>query len=157
MNRCGWPTERLATEHIVKFTAVTFAHGLRKLFFHAGTCGTINGPDAGGVLFEYGGAPRKMLPGVAVLSELFGTPEQFVRKIDTSNTLVYVFRKTQTAVAIAWCREGQKRMMNSSPEMHAYDVMGNPFSAQPIALDESPIYLLAEKPELIVRAVENQK
>ncbi|MFO1500988.1 MAG: hypothetical protein U1G07_21795 [Verrucomicrobiota bacterium] len=33
--------------------------------FHAGTAGMINGP-AGGVLFSYGGAPRKMLPAVAV-------------------------------------------------------------------------------------------
>ena len=43
MNRCRWPSERAATEHIVKFTAVGFAHGVRKIFFHAGTCGTING------------------------------------------------------------------------------------------------------------------
>ncbi|OHE82924.1 MAG: hypothetical protein A2107_14515, partial [Verrucomicrobia bacterium GWF2_62_7] len=48
MNRSRWPSERAATEHIVKFTAVTFAHGMRKIFFHAGTCGTINGSDAGG-------------------------------------------------------------------------------------------------------------
>ena len=72
MNRCRWPSERAATEHIVKFTAVSFAHGVRKIFFHAGTCGTINGPDAGGVLFEYGGAPRKMYAGVAALTALAG-------------------------------------------------------------------------------------
>lgn len=47
----------------MKFMAVGFAHGLRKVFFHAGTCGTINNPDASGVLFEYGGAPRKMVAG----------------------------------------------------------------------------------------------
>ena len=53
MNRCRWPNERAAPEQIVKFTAASFAYGVRKIFFHAGTCGTINGPDAGGVLFEY--------------------------------------------------------------------------------------------------------
>ena len=58
MNRCRWPTERAATEHIVKFAATGFAHGVEKIFFHAGTAGRINGPDAGGVLFEYGGAPH---------------------------------------------------------------------------------------------------
>ena len=75
MNRCRWPSERAATEHIVKFTAVSFAHGVRKIFFHAGTCGTINGADAGGVLFEYGGAPRRMYAGVAALTKLLGVPE----------------------------------------------------------------------------------
>ena len=44
MNRCRWPSERAATEHIVKFTAVSFAHGVRKIFFHAGTCGTDQRP-----------------------------------------------------------------------------------------------------------------
>ena len=53
----------------MKFTAVSFAHGVRKIFFHAGICGSINGPDAGGVLFEYGGTPRRMYAGVAALTK----------------------------------------------------------------------------------------
>ena len=81
MNRCRWPSERAATEHIVKFTAVSFAHGVRKIFFHAGTCGTINGPDAGGVLFDYGGAPRKMYAGVAALTRLLGVPDECVKAV----------------------------------------------------------------------------
>ena len=62
MNRCRWPSERAATEHIVKFAAIGLAHGVEKIFFHAGTVGRINGPDAGGVLFEYGGAPARCMP-----------------------------------------------------------------------------------------------
>ena len=58
MNRCRWPSERAATEHIVKFAAVGFAHGLRKIFFHAGTAGRINGPDAGGVLLNTEARPH---------------------------------------------------------------------------------------------------
>jgi hypothetical protein len=68
MNRSRWRSERAASEHIVKYVAVSFAYGFRKIFFHAGTCGTINGSDAGGVLYEYGGTPRKMYPAVAVLA-----------------------------------------------------------------------------------------
>ncbi len=45
------------TQLTLKFAAVGFAHGLRKIFFHAGTAGRIKGPDAGGVLFEFGGTP----------------------------------------------------------------------------------------------------
>lgn len=55
-------TTRAATEHLVKFTALSFAYDVRKIFFHAGTCGPINGPDAGGVLFEYGGTLRRCTP-----------------------------------------------------------------------------------------------
>ena len=106
MNRCRWPSERAATEHIVKFTAVSFAHGLRKIFFHAGTCGTINGPDAGGVLFEYGGAPRKMYPGVAALTRLLGVPEECVKILHLDGLAAYVFRVKDEAVADRVVRAG---------------------------------------------------
>ena len=111
MNRCRWPNERAATEHIVKFTAVSFAHGVRKIFFHAGTCGTINGPDAGGVLFAYGGAPRKMYAGVAALTRLLGVPDECVNTAHDDGLAAYVFRAKDRLVAIAWCEAGKARKL----------------------------------------------
>ena len=116
MNRCRWPSERAATEHIVKFTAVAFAHGVRKIFFHAGTCGTINGPDAGGVLFEYGGAPRKMYAGVAALTRLLGVPDECVKAVHDDGLVAYVFRAKDRVVAIAWCEAGRSRKLKLGPE-----------------------------------------
>ena len=88
----------------MKFTAVTFAHGVRKIFFHAGTCGTINSPDAGGVLFEYGGAPRKMYAGVATLTKLLGVPDECVKIVKRDDMVAYIFRalgKLETALSDA--------------------------------------------------------
>jgi hypothetical protein len=153
MNRSKWPNERAATEHIVKFTAVTFAHGMRKIFFHAGTCGTINGPDAGGVLFEYGGAPRKMLPGVAALTRLFGVPDECVARIHRDGLHACVFRAKGRAVAIVWLDAGPKRPLKPAATVRAYDIMGNEVAAREAVLSESPVYLVADDAASVIRSV----
>jgi hypothetical protein len=154
MNRCKWPSERAATENIVKFTAVGFAHGLRKIFFHAGTCGTINNPDAGGVLFEYGGAPRKMYAGVAALTTLFGVPEQCVKAVNRDDLKAYVFRGKDRAVAVAWCGAERKRPFRLAAKVRAYDIMGNEIPPRDAALSDSPIYLLSAAAEAILQSLD---
>jgi hypothetical protein len=141
MNRCRFNSERAATEHIVKFTAVAFAHGVRKIFFHAGTCGTINGLDAGGVLFEYGGAPRKMYAGVAALTRLLGVPESCERSWTNEILRAYLFRAKGRRVAVAWCEEGRTQAVRLGRGIRAYDVMGNRLTGREVTLDHSPLYL----------------
>jgi hypothetical protein len=150
MNRCRWPSERAATEHIVKFTAVSFAHGVRKIFFHAGTCGTINGPDAGGVLFEYGGSPRKMYAGVAALTRLLGVPDECVKTVHDDELAAYVFRGKDRVVAIAWCEAGRSRKLKLAGGVQAYDIMGNSLLLKESALGESPIYLVGKRAEAVL-------
>ncbi len=153
MNRCRWPSERAATEHIVKFTAVAFAHGVRKIFFHAGTCGTINGPDAGGVLFEYGGTPRKMYAGVAALSGLLGVPDAFVKEAHRDGLRAYVFRCRGRLVAVAWGDLERARTLTLEPKVAAYDVMGNRLPARNAPLGESPVYLVSPNEEALLNSV----
>jgi uncharacterized protein YaiE (UPF0345 family) len=150
MNRCRWPDERAATEQIVKFTAVSFAHGVRKIFFHAGTCGAINGPDAGGVLFAYGGAPRKMYAGVAALTRLLGVPDECVKAIHADGLVAYIFRVRHRLVAIAWCEAGRSQKLAPAPDVQAYDIMGNRRSLEDAVLKESPVYLVGESAEAVL-------
>lgn len=153
MNRCKWPSERAATENIVKFTAVGFAHGLRKIFVHAGTCGTINNPDAGGMLFTYGGSPRKMYAGVAALTTRFGVPEECLKAVNRDDLRAYVFRGKVGAVAIAWCGADQKRPLTLAASVRAYDIMGNEIPWRDATLSESPVYLVSASPEALVSAL----
>ena len=153
MNRCRWPNERAATEHIVKFTAVAFAHGVRKMFFHAGTCGTINGPDAGGVLFTYGGAPRKMYAGVAVLTRLLGVPDECIKTVYDEGLLAYVFRTKDRVVAIGWCEAGHSRKLNLAPTVHACDIMGNPVTGGGLVLEQSPFYLVGKEAKAVLSSL----
>ncbi|MBM3888091.1 MAG: hypothetical protein FJ388_03090 [Verrucomicrobia bacterium] len=145
MNRSRWPSERAATEHIVKFAAVTFAHGMRKIFFHAGTCGIINQPDAGGVLFEYGGAPRKMLPGVAALTRLLGVPDECIKTVARDGHRACVFRTAKRIVAIVWRDDGKQRALQVPATVRACDIMGNELPSKTIPLSESPVYLVTDR------------
>jgi len=153
MNRCRWPSERAATEHMVKFTAVSFGHGVRKIFFHAGICGTINGPDAGGVLFGYGGAPRKMYAGVAALTRLLGVPDECARTVHDDGLAAYVFRVKDRWLAIAWREGGRSQKLKPARGVEAYDIMGNRLSLKEAVLEQSPVYLAGKPAEAVLAAL----
>lgn len=155
MNRCKWRSERAATEHIVKFTAVSFAHGVRKIFFHAGTCGAINGPDAGGVLFEYGGAPRKMYAGVSALTRLLGVPDACVKILNDGGLYAAVFRAKDRAVAVAWATDEKARTLKPGAGTRAFDVMGNERAGPEVVLGASPLYFTSADAGSLVRLLGN--
>lgn len=147
MNRCRWPSERAATEHIVKFAAVSFAHGVRKIFFHAGTCGPINGSDAGGVLFEYGGAPRKMYPGVAALNRLLSVPEACVDVVNEDGLHAYLFRGNNKFTGVGW--SDSERVLRNKGGVEVFDIMGNPVRTGSVPLHTTPVYVRADSVERI--------
>ena len=122
MDACLWKDERSASEHIVKFATVAFAHNVRKIFFHAGTCGAINASDPGGVLFEYGGAPRKMLPTISAFTRIVGVPDEFVERISEQGLTAYLFRYREGLAAPAGARtiaQPSVGLEDSSPSFRA--------------------------------------
>ena len=141
MNRCKWPSERAATEHIVKFAAVSLRPRRAQDLLPRRHLRRDQRPDAGGVLFEYGGAPRKMYAGVAALTRLLGVPDECVKTVHDSELWAYVFRTKDRVVAIAWCESGHSRKFDLAPTVQAYDIMGNAISPASLMLGQSPIYL----------------
>ena len=122
---------------------------MRKIFFHAGTCGPINGPDAGGVLFEYGGAPRKMYPGVAALTQILGVPEAFVKKIERGGLRAYLFLAQNHVVAVAWNRGAEAKPLRLSAGTRGFDIMGNELPARDTVLGEAPLYVTGDSAEAV--------
>ena len=108
MSRSLWPSEKDAAEALVQSMTVFGSHGLRKIFLHAGTCGPINGSSAGGVFFEYGGTPRKMLPALTAFSHLLDADFQPVETgPQPEDRRIYVFTVRRGNLAVAWTREEQ--------------------------------------------------
>jgi hypothetical protein len=130
---------------------------VRKIFFHAGTCGTINGPDAGGVLFEYGGAPRRMYAGVAALTRLLGMPEATERIVNRGGTRAYFFRSSGGTLAIAWRIEEGQEPLKPVSGVAVRDIMGNRVQADASVLSETPIYLLGANADLVEQALPRNK
>ncbi|MFO7902130.1 MAG: beta-galactosidase [Planctomycetota bacterium] len=145
MSKSVWPSERAASEALVQSAAAFCSHGVRKIFLHAGTCGPINGSSAGGVFFEYGGAPRKMLPAVWALSRLLGADFE---PVDTGpqpqDRRLYVFRVKRGLLAIAWTREEKPLRVTTSEDITVVDMMGNELNPRTIELTATPVYFLTD-------------
>jgi hypothetical protein len=161
MNRCRWKNERAAAEHIVKFATVAAAHGGQKFFFHAGTCGAINGPDSASVLFAYGGEPRETFASVATFARFAG-PAPHVERLTVPGLSAYVLQNTSRnpkdaqVVAIAWDELTTARTITLGESVTSFDFMGNPLPAGKTLLGATPVYLVSHSQEAIVTALTNR-
>lgn len=145
MSRSLWPDERAASEALVQATAAFFTHGLRKIFFHAGTCGPINGANAGNVFFEYGGAPRKMLPAASALSNLLDPGFEPVSAGGHPEGMkAYMFRTRGGLLAICWTR-GDPVRVRIPRGVSVRDIMGNELKARRVEITSTPVYLISKR------------
>ena len=143
MTRAHWDSERLASEALVKWTAVGLHHGIAKIFFHAGVCGAINGRDAGSVFFEYGGAPRKMYAAMAALANLLGPDAKPVPLPGPSrDPRIYAFANDRGMVAVVWSIENAQTQMRHTGRVRAFDIMGNEIETAPVTIDATPVYMV---------------
>ncbi|HPA20844.1 MAG TPA: carbohydrate binding domain-containing protein [Verrucomicrobiae bacterium] len=153
MNRCRWRSEALASEQLVKFVAVSFAHGVRKIFLHAGVCGPLNGSDSASIFFEYGGAPRKMYPAVAALTAFLGSPESCTKTVSEGGLHGYAFKARAGAVAIAWA--DKPRPIGLPDGVDAFDIMGNHVVGREVSVGRTPLYVVHKGGDVgaVVRAL----
>ncbi len=142
MNRSDWKCERLASEALVKSSAVFLGNGIRKIFFHAGVCGAINGNDASGIFFEYGGAPRKMYAALSALANLLGGDFRAVpigARSDSAH--VYAFATQRGLLAVIWSSGGTDLSLRTSGNVQALDLMGNVVEGGKVKVGPTPVYL----------------
>jgi hypothetical protein len=156
MNHCLWPSERTAAENLVKFAAISFAHGTRKIFLHAGVCGALNGPDAGSILFEYGGAPRKIYAAAASLTRRLGTPDGCFKVVKSNTLRAYLFRAGERFVAVAWSAKSKTVDVALAPAITGFDMMGNRLTSNSVKVGSSPIYLEAASARALVESIETR-
>ena len=145
MNDAMRPDERTAAADLVQWATVMFAHGVRKVFFHAGTCQGFHDSSTGNMFFEYGGAPRKMYPAVAAMARLLAPDFQFVRNWDTPQWLhAYEFRSRGRTVVILWTRKADAPKLEVPRGFRVLDLMGNPLEVAEAIPGESPLYLVGK-------------
>lgn len=137
------PTERDCAEYTVRFLAIMLSRGVKKVFLHSGTSGTVNMPEPECCLFAGGGAPRKIFPALAVFTELLGPNPRFVgeRSLGGEATAL-AFDTGKRSVVVAWNPgEGPSA---AAPVMGARTVnlMGSSVTADRIPLSSAPVYLV---------------
>jgi hypothetical protein len=148
MARANWPSEAAASEGLVKSSVVFLSHGVQKIFFHAGTCGPINGSDGGGIFFEYGGTPRKMFVALNRLARLLGpAPVPLLPRIATDRVRAYLFRTPGGIVAVAWACTDEAVTVSLPGGITARDLMGNPLAQRSAKLTATPMYFIGPDAE----------
>lgn len=145
MNNTLRPSELAASSDLVRFAAILCAHGVRKIFYHAGTCAPMHESSAGNLFFRYGGVPSKQYAAQAALSRMLGPDLDFVRKWDEPDWVqAYEFRSRGRTVVILWTRRSDPPPMAIPDGLRALDLMGNPLPGKELTPGDVPVYLVGD-------------
>ena len=140
-------SERQCADFTVRYFLIMLAHGAQKVFIHSGASGEVNEPNFECAVFDYGGAPRKLFPALAMLTEVLGPAPSCAgqRRLGESAYAV-AFETGQGAVVALWDADEDSRLSVAAPsgaDLAWRDVVGRPVTTRPVALSTSPVYLLA--------------
>ena len=145
MNATLRADELTCASDIVELATVMFAHGVRKIFYHAGTCAEPHENSAGNIFFHYGGVPRKQFASQAVLSRLLGPDMEFVRKWDQpEGAHAFEFRSRGKTVVVAWTGKAAPVTLTVPAGLQALDMMGNALEGGTVKLSGVPVYLVSK-------------
>jgi hypothetical protein len=140
-------SERQGADFTVRFFLIMLAHGAQKVFIHSGASGEVNEPNFECALFDYGGAPRKLFPALAVLTEVLGPAPSCAgeRRLGDSAYAV-AFETGRQAVLVLWDADEEARTGVAVPpgaDLAWRDIVGRTVASRPALLSTSPVYLVA--------------
>ncbi len=139
-------SERQCADYTIRFFTIMMARGVRKIFIHAGVSGTVNTPDLECPIFAGEGAPRKLLPALAVFAEMAGSaPQPVLHETLKGGCRVAAFDTHGKSLLILW-NPTSARTSLSIPilQVKAYDIMGEPLNAKRLTPSDDPIYVLGK-------------
>jgi len=126
---------------------VMLSHGVEKVFVHSGASGKANEPHFECAFYGPGGTPRKLVPAMAVFTELLGAKPVSVgfRRIGEYDYAA-AFETGTKSVVVLWEDEDgpgslNRTMASGDVAVHTLDMMGRP--TQAARLSPSPVYLVA--------------
>jgi len=139
-------SERECADLTVRYVALALSRGVEKVFLHSGSSGSAHQTNFECPLFSCGGAPRKVLPALAVLADLVGPRPEFVaeRRFGQAGWAL-AFRNRRHSVVMLWSTDedaGATVAVPPTPGLAWQDAMGRPGEVGPVALSPSPTYLV---------------
>jgi hypothetical protein len=140
-------SETLQAAYAVRWATIMFAHGVDKIFYHAGTCDGLNRDSLQGIFYEYAGQPHKIYAAQAVISHLFTPTCAFVERLAlVEGVRGYLFRDGERTVAVVWAPTGAKAkpVRLESDQIQLWDLMGRPQRERRFTPNGTPVYLIGE-------------
>jgi hypothetical protein len=147
-----WPgyylaSERVQAEYLVRMTVMMLAHGVEKIFFHAGTGSALNHGNLWTMFLRYGGEPFKCYATQAVMSQLFTPDCTFVRPLLPDEPIkAYLFDDGKRTIGVVWTPEGTaaKPIRLADPKLQLWDLVGRRVESQTFTPGETPVYIIGQ-------------
>jgi hypothetical protein len=139
-------SERQCADYTIRFYTVMLSRGLQKIFIHSGASSRVNHPNYECALFAEEGAPRKLLPALAVFTDLMGPAPAFAgeRRLGDSGYAM-TFETGTKSVMVLWKDDvdaGGSVNLSVTDNTRWIDLMGRPIVSLPVKLSTSPVYVL---------------
>lgn len=152
------PNERIQAEYQVRIAVTMFAHGVEKLFFHAGTGSAINHGNLWTMFLRYGSEPFKNYATQAVMAGLLTPDCKFVKKLLPDEPVkAYLFSDGKRTVGVIWSPGGDqpKPVQLTNAKLQLWDIVGRVQTARTFTPSGSPMYVVGEgvSPEDFEKAV----
>ncbi|MCC6446394.1 MAG: hypothetical protein IT210_23455 [Armatimonadetes bacterium] len=143
----SWSEERLlesekaCADATVRFFTLMLARGVEKVLLHSGSSGAVNSPNPECPLFDYGGVPRKLLPALAVFTDLIGSrPKAVMTKSLGKEGRMVAFETGKRSLLVLWSpsRQGGRAAIRAKGT-RTFDLMGRAIPPS-FRLSPSPVY-----------------
>ena len=137
--------ERQCADYTVRYFLVMLSHGVERIFIHSGASGQVNQTDLECAIFDYGGAPRKLYPALAVLTSVLGASPRSVGsgRIGDDGWCAAFETGKQSVISVWATRDTPAKLPNRS-DVKWMDTVGRPLSTAPTQFSTSPAYLIAQ-------------
>ncbi len=134
--------ERECAEYTIRFLTIMLSRGVEKIFIHSGSSGAVNDTALECCLFKYGGLPRKIVPALAVFTDMTGPSPKFAgeRKIGQSG-LCMAFETGRQSLLLLWTDTDELLSIKVPTGTVCSDLMGRNISTDLIPVSRTPIYL----------------
>jgi len=139
--------EKQCADYTIRFFTVMLSFGVEKIFVHAGSNGAVNATQFECCLFDAGGAPKKIVPALAVFAELMGSRPKFTgfRPLGQSG-YSYAFETEKGSLTVSWDTDDNAHTSVALPDgCDCFDLMGGKHSGPQIVLGASPVYFLKRR------------
>lgn len=134
-------SEKEVADYTVRYCTIFLGRGGEKIFLHSGCTGSVNKPGTESCMFA-DGAVRKVLPAMAVFTELMGaSPEHVADK--TEGGLIFAFETGSRAVLVLWDPD-ESAIANVPDGVTCWDIVGRKVERPTVQLTGSPVYFIGK-------------
>jgi len=136
--------ERQCADYTVRYFLIMLSHGVERIFIHSGASGQVNAADLECAIFDYGGAPRKLYPALAMLTSVLGaSPRSAGSDRIGDDGWCAAFETGKQSIVAVWSTRETPAKLPPKSELAWVDVVGRKLATAPAQLSTSPVYLIA--------------